>query len=230
MPQEQQIIKNVPAEDIAFWTSLLQADGYTVAVERQDDGTTALIGTGSAVAPPLDGGGAGVGNARQIAWGKKVSADFKARLIRCCERLQANPDYLMAAMAFETGRTFSPKALNAQSKATGLIQFMPRTAQSLGTTTDQLSRMTAEDQLVFVEQYLTSYKGRMETIEDTYMAILFPIAIGKPNDHVLFKQGSREYEQNRGLDRNRDGKVTKAEAAAIVRTRLEQGLSPPNIG
>jgi hypothetical protein len=136
----------------------------------------------------------------------------------------------MAAMAFETGRTFSAKALNAQSKATGLIQFMPRTAQSLGTTTDQLSRMTAEDQLVFVEQYLTPYKGRMETIEDTYMAILFPIAIGKPNDHVLFAQGSREYEQNRGLDRNQDGKVTKAEAAAMVRARLEQGLSPLNIG
>jgi Transglycosylase SLT domain len=230
MPQGRQIIKDVPAEDIGFWTSLLRADGYTVVVEQQDDGTTALIGTDSAPVGPDAGSGAGAGDARRIAWGKKVSSDFKTRLFRCCERLQANPDYLMAAMAFETGCTFSPKALNAKSKATGLIQFMPKTAQSLGTTTDLLSRMTAEDQLVFVEQYLTPYRGRMETIEDTYMAILFPIAIGKPNDYVLFAQGSRAYEQNRGLDRNQDGKVTKAEAAAMVRARLEQGLSPPNIG
>jgi Transglycosylase SLT domain len=229
MPQDQQIIKDVPAEDIAFWTSLLEADGYTVSVEQQDDGTTVLLGTGPAVVTPPNAGNTG-GDARQIAWGKKVSPDFKARIIRCCERLQVNPNYLMAAIAFETGGTFSPKALNARSKATGLIQFMPRTAQGLGTTTDQLSGMTAEDQLVFVEQYLTPYKGRMETIEDTYMAILFPVAIGKPNDHVLFAEGTKEYEQNRGLDRNKDGQVTKAEAAAQVRTRLEQGLSPANVG
>lgn len=230
MPQQQQIIKNVLAQDISFWTSMLEADGFSVAVEQQDDGTISLIGTGAGTAEPeLSATGAG-GDIRQIAWGKKVSPDFKDRLIHCCERLQANPDFLMAAMAFETGCTFSPKALNAQSNATGLIQFMPRTAQNLGTTTEQLSRMSAEDQLVFVEQYLADYKGRLETIEDTYMAILYPKAIGRSNDFVLFARGTVAYEQNAGLDQNRDGKVTKAEAAAKVRDRLEQGRLPFNFG
>jgi hypothetical protein len=33
------------------------------------------------------------------------------------------------------------------------------------------------------------------------------------------------YAQNRGLDADRDGSVTKYEAAAAVRARLDKGLS-----
>ena len=58
------------------------------------------------------------------------------------------------------------------------------------------------------------------------MAVLFPSAIGRSNDHVLFSQGSKAYAQNSGLDANRDGKITKAEAAASVRQKLvAEGLT-----
>lgn len=41
----------------------------------------------------------------------------------------------MAAMAFESGETFSPSIKNAAgSGAVGLIQFMPSTAKALGTS------------------------------------------------------------------------------------------------
>jgi hypothetical protein len=58
----------------------------------------------------------------------------------------------MAAMAFETGETFSPSIKNKASGATGLIQFMRSTAKGSGTTTAALAEMTAVDQLDFVEK------------------------------------------------------------------------------
>ena len=63
----------------------------------------------------------------------------------------------------------------------------------------------------------------MKTLEDVYMAILWPAAIGKPDDHVLFAAPGRTYDQNRGLDRDRDGRVTKREAAAAVSAKLAKG-------
>src|SRR5437870_8368144 len=51
-----------------------------------------------------DGTGSGLqGDSDEIAWGKKVSAEFKAKVIAICNGLACDPNYLMAAMAFETG-------------------------------------------------------------------------------------------------------------------------------
>jgi hypothetical protein len=63
-----------------------------------------------------------------------------------------------------------------------------------------------------------------------YMAILWPRAVGQPNSYVLFARPSRAYEQNSGLDGNRDGSVTKEEAASPVRRKLTRGLETANAG
>lgn len=160
---------------------------------------------------------------RTVVWGTKVSPTFKDRLFWLCDELDINPDYLMACMAFESAETFRPDIKNAAgSGATGLIQFMPSTALGLGTTVARLAAMTAEDQLNFVYKYFRPYKARLKTLEDTYMAILLPSQIGRPLDSVLFS-GGIAYRQNSGLDKNADGKVTKAEASAKVREKLEKG-------
>ena len=159
---------------------------------------------------------------RQIAWGAKVSAAFKAELIEIAGRIEVDPNYLISAIAFETGETFSASIRN-RNGATGLIQFMPGTAIELGTTTDDLAAMTAEEQLNYVEKYFNPYKNRLETIEDVYMAILWPAAIGKANSWVLFSNPSAHYNRNSGLDTNQDGVVTKEEAAAMVKARLLKG-------
>jgi hypothetical protein len=92
----------------------------------------------------------------------------------------------MAAMAFETARTFRPDIKNPLSKATGLIQFMPRTAKSLQTSTAALARMSAVRQLDYVEAYFTPFAGRLKDLSDVYMAILWPAAVGKPVSFTLF--------------------------------------------
>jgi hypothetical protein len=160
--------------------------------------------------------------ARQIAWGARVSPDFKARLIQIAHNIGVDPNFLISAMAFETGETFSSSIAN-KSGATGLIQFTPVTAAELGTSTAELAAMTAVDQMDYVEKYFSPFRNLLSTIEDVYMAILWPAAIGKPNSWVLFRKPSPEYDRNTGLDTDKDGNVTKEEASAMVRARLLKG-------
>lgn len=158
---------------------------------------------------------------------EKTSSAFREKVISIAAEIQTDPNFLMAIMSFESAATFSPSIRNAAgSGAVGLIQFMPKTAISLGTSTDALAKMTAEEQLDFVRKYFLPFKGRLKTIEDAYMAVLFPVAIGKGSAHVLFKKGTKVYKQNAGLDVNGDGEITVGEAALKVRQRLGSKTLP----
>lgn len=164
---------------------------------------------------------------RLIAWGKKVSSTFKERVLWIADSLGTNPDYLMACMAWESAETFRPDIKNAAgSGATGLIQFMPKTAKGLGTTVQALAAMTAEDQLRFVYKYFQPYAGRLNNLGDVYMAILWPKGVNKPDHFVLFdrKKTPTTFRQNAGLDVNHDGLVTRAECLVKVNEKLAKGL------
>ena len=156
-----------------------------------------------------------------------TSLAFRARVVSIAQELETDPNFLMAVMSFESGATFSPSTKNmAGSGATGLIQFMPRTAVGLGTTTAKLAAMTAVEQLEFVRAHFLPFKGRISTIQDCYMAVLMPSAVGKGPDHVLFRKGSVAFKQNAGLDLDGDGRVTVAEAAKKVSDRLGTAPAP----
>lgn len=164
-----------------------------------------------------------------LAWGAKVSAVFRDRVRWIGEDLGLDPNHLMACMAWESGRSFRADIKNmAGSGATGLIQFMPATARGMGTTVEALARLTPEDQLNWVWKYFSPYKGRLKTLADIYMAILWPKAVGQPESYALFT-GGVAYRQNAGLDTDKDGKVTKREAAAKVMGLLDEGLRPGNV-
>jgi hypothetical protein len=167
-----------------------------------------------------------------LAWGKKVDPQFRAGVVWIAEDFGWNaqgPSNLMACIAWESDESFSPSILNkAGSGAVGLIQFMPKTARELGTTTSALALMSPLKQLGYVHKYLKQFskmRGPHVNLADMYMSILLPSMIGKPDDAVLFSEGIA-YRQNSGLDENRDGKVTKLEASAKVYAKLERGMSP----
>ena len=158
----------------------------------------------------------------------KVSAEFRERVFWIQDDLQLDADYLMACMAFETGERFTANVKNPASTATGLIQFMEFTAKRLGTTTKALAKMTPEDQLNYVWKYFNQWpKGSLKTLEDVYMAILYPKAIGKPLSYQMFIKGDDNYAVNAGLDTNKDHVVSKAEAAAKVLEKFNKGMKPP---
>jgi len=169
-----------------------------------------------------------------LAWGKRVSPLFRKRAREVAKRLGVHPSDLMACMAFESAYSFRSDIQNPKSGATGLIQFMPSTLAAMGLTVGDIITQTPEDQLLVVELYFEPWKRRgLKTLSDLYMAILWPAGIGKPEDHVLFTKSNQRrpklYLQNHGLDFNKDGTITKAEAAACVAAALKRGLKPANV-
>jgi hypothetical protein len=148
---------------------------------------------------------------------------FLAKVDALAAKLGSNRLDLLACMHFETGGTMSPSIQNKASRATGLIQFIPTVARENGTTVEDLAKMTRAQQMEYVDKYMTrwlktAFRVSNPTLEDMYMTILWPRAVGKPNSYVLFSRGSIAYTQN-PLDLDRDGNVTKAEAASKVAAR-----------
>ena len=190
----------------------------------------AAAGAVDAKIPPLPG--AAVAADPRLCWGAKVSQTFRARVHWIANDLGMPADDLMACIAWESGRTFSPSVVNkAGSGATGLIQFMPKTAISLGTTTAELARMSAEDQLNFVYKYFRPFKGRLRNLGDVYMAILWPAGVGQSDSYVLWEKGQRPttYRQNAGLDVNRDERITRGECLTKIRALQSEGFAPGNV-
>jgi hypothetical protein len=168
----------------------------------------------------------------KLAWGAKVSPAFRAEVRSIAAELGCDPSDLMTCMAWESGRTFSASVRNmAGSGATGLIQFMPATARGLGTTTDRLAALTAEEQLDYVADYFRPFRGRLNNLGDLYMAILWPAGVGKPDSFVLWDRATRPttYRQNMGLDVNRDGAITRGECMVKLNAMKAEGLRPENL-
>ncbi len=149
------------------------------------------------------------------------------------KNLNINPDWLMLVMWQES--RLNSKAVNAQkgdpadaytrakTRATGLIQFMPNTAKSLGTSTQALYTMNALQQLDYINRYYLPYKAKIKNFHDLYLATFFPLAMGKPDDFVM--QTSKisagvVAAQNAGLDLNRDGKITVSEFKEVITRRV----------
>lgn len=151
----------------------------------------------------------------ELIFSEYVTANKEAfldKVKQVASSLGIDPNALMAVM-FKESR-LNPAAVNAVSGATGLIQFMPTTANGLGTTTGALRLMSNVQQLDFVEKYLSPYKSKMKSAIDVYFAVFFPAAIGWPLNSVL--QTSRLSaaliaSQNSGIDSNKDSKITVGE-------------------
>lgn len=131
----------------------------------------------------------------------------KAKSIQAtAERLGVNPNHLAQIISFETGGSFDPAQKNLKGgSARGLIQFMPDTAKSLGTTTEALAAMTFDEQILYVEKYLKGKgigKNGKTSLPDMYDAVL----------GSGYKKGSKEYAANQGVDADKNGVITKGEA------------------
>lgn len=153
-------------------------------------------------------------------WSKKqpqLPDKFYSRVVEISQKVKCNPEHLMAVMNLETRKTFSTSEKNPNSSATGLIQFTYDTAIGLGTTIDKLKAMTPVEQLDYVEKYLVENKKSAgykdnETLDKgtLYSLVFLP---GRSKRKVLTSKGEKYYEQNKILDYNKDGNITKADLA-----------------
>lgn len=147
---------------------------------------------------------------------EKTSEAFREKLVAIASALHIDPSAMAAVMKIESA--FNPAATNKQGGATGLIQFMPKTAVLLGTTTDALRQMTAEAQLDFVQKFYEPFKSKILDDGDHYIATFMPAFLGKPIDTIIAKKGEKVYDQNAGLDITNDGILTVRD----VKGRLER--------
>ena len=145
----------------------------------------------------------------------KDNAAFFAKLRSVAENLGIPADWLEKVIWFES--RFDPQAQNKDTKATGLIQFMPSTLKGdFNLTTEQVFKMDGLQQLDLVYKYYARYKGKYKTVYDLYFATFYPLALLKDEDYII---GSEQSDQtarniarvNPGFDLNKDGYITKSE-------------------
>src|SRR5690606_4025239 len=95
--------------------------------------------------------------------------------------------------------------------------------------TEALARMSAVEQLEYVERYFAqrSDPGDLNTLEGVYTTVLYGSPRPDPGA-TLFSQGSAAYRMNAPLDLNRDGRITAGEATSFVRDKID-GQAPAPI-
>ena len=176
-----------------------------------------------------------------------LSAPYLRAFIRCAELLQVDPDWLACVVSFETGGSFSPAQPNRWAHADcmrrgvpyygamGLIQFMPDTCAALLSLENtrancekamrRFEGMSFVEQLGYVRRYLAPYASRIKSLEDCYLAVFYPAAMGRPADYVVGRRDApgflgRVYQQNAGFDGKggdaKDGVITRREICSTI--------------
>lgn len=161
-----------------------------------------------------------------------VSAMADNSFTSAAEQVAANlnipVNWMYAVMDTESG--FDPQIRNQEyvqqgreaDAAIGIIQFMPATAEALGTSVEELQNMSRTEQLTYVERFFEQYADRIQSPEDLYVATFYPRALGEDDDFVLGSERSSDVvsnivEGNRAIDSNNDGQITLGEVKQFYR-------------
>ncbi|MEZ4886153.1 MAG: lytic transglycosylase domain-containing protein [Chitinophagales bacterium] len=148
---------------------------------------------------------------------------FERKVRIMARNMNVPPEWIMAVIHAES--RFNPKVKNYKgSGARGLIQWMPHVYKEMGV---QKLPTAAVDQLDLVEQYLCERQaevGTYKSLTDLRLAILYPVAVGKSQNYALYSKPSLAYEQNIGLDMNKDGKVTVKDIAQKMKREYKDAF------
>lgn len=162
---------------------------------------------------------------------QKLTTSQLNKVIEVCNKLGFNPNWLLAVMYFETGRTFSPSVRN-QIGSVGLIQFTRdkkgveyKTINGKRYMLSDLAKMTFEQQMNVVYEYYKPYVSKVKSFLDTYLVTFFPAALGKSDSYVFQTSGlsaSLIAKQNPAFDKNKDAQITKSEVLAYFKSLYEK--------
>lgn len=153
------------------------------------------------------------------------------------------------AGVFYSESGFSAKAYNPTSPtASGINQFVPATLAGLGFkgTTKEFRAMDAADQLEYVKLFFRSYRGRLKSRVHIYVANFLPALLSMADNpqNTLSAEGGFMgwvYGANKGIDRNKDGKIQVWELDACIthacrgprweelRSRIDGDEIPPTV-
>ena len=145
-----------------------------------------------------------------------VAHVLQVYIARTPERDKQSPS-LRAELAhcIEIESAWVPSIVNPKSGASGLIQFTRETAKKLGTTVEEIRKMSRDEQVPYIQDYFDTVAKTASRQGDVYLMIFAPAFVGHDDSDVIFKVGSKEWEQNPGLREAGDGPITVRKVRAI---------------
>ena len=162
---------------------------------------------------------------------KENKQEFLDKVKVISSKLQIDPDDLMCVMWLESGldsHVVNKLAVKAGIEgATGLIQFLPVTANELGTTTTKLKNMTNVEQLDYVYKYFKRWTGRIKDFTTLYMITFYQVAVNHQDDNnwIIGSEQSMERAKkirswNPGFDISNNGYITIGDFKTAIFNRL----------
>lgn len=153
---------------------------------------------------------------------KKLGNGFSAKVEEVAKNINCDPNDLLGVMYSESGINPSSGS-SSNTSPVGLIQFIPNTVKQLGTTREKVLAMSAVEQLDLVEECIINNdyynKGKYKDAGDLYSIVITP---GRANKEVLITKADSYYGNNRGLDINKDGQITKTELANRIDNKYKE--------
>jgi len=194
-----------PAEKISGWFDEVEAiraeRGYSVDREQSTTGALDV----NPLADPRPEARYETEFRGEVELPEEIKADpeFTSAVSALASKYNISDQEVYAVIQGESG--FNPAARNP-SGATGLFQFMPTTAEELGTSVDAVMNMSPVEQVALYDNYLErwNYNG------DNRLGIMqaAPAYAGRGPEEVIYAEDSAAWEQNPGWRELNDGPIT----------------------
>ncbi len=137
---------------------------------------------------------------------RRVTPEERERVLSAIAKLGFPRDEAAQAIKLESG--WNPSAMHPTVRAVGLVQMLPATLRAVGYngSPEQFAQLSVDEQLPY---YLRVFKAsRWQVPGDTYLAIAAPAYVGAPDHAIVFRKGSKAWQQNPGLRSAGDGDIT----------------------
>lgn len=147
----------------------------------------------------------------------KFSFENKLKITKICKELGIENEIWLYKTIFKESRG-NTKAINKKSMATGIIQWLPSTAKSLGVTVDSIYNMNMNQQLDYVYKYYEPIckKHKINSYLKTYLAVFHPLSLNKGKNHIIGNENSIITKLN-PIDVNKDRVITVEDISNFIK-------------
>lgn len=143
--------------------------------------------------------------------------EFMDELLIQTEESGLDPNAILGIIGGESGG--KADAANDKSSAKGLIQFLDSTARRYGFgSSKEFAQLSRTEQIPYIVEYLRdSGLDEDSPPEDYGIAVAAPAFVGKPDDTVVYREGSKEHAKNEPWWPPGGGDITVGDIKAYYR-------------